>query len=197
MTSSLRLSLIEEGAVVKALEQGRQTLMVHQADLFEGERAAGPAEFLLVPFLNREQGQNLLPQAGIFVHQAQAARNAEGQVAVHAYAVTEARFRLTRPFHLPRMEGLHIFRPSYLEAMFKRGAAELLVSAIRVYLLPEGHWVGAPEPPPEYPAWHELADPIDTLGAEPALPDDRFRRQLSAMRAVLKDEIPITEGSGS
>ena len=193
----LRQSLIEEGAVVSALEEGCQTLLVHQASLFEGPQGASPVEFFLVPFLNREQGDNLVPTAGIFVHRAQSARNAQGQADVHAYAVVQARFHIPAVTALARMEGLHIWRPDYLEREFRRGPSGLLVSAVRVYVLAEHLWIDPPSEPPAYPAWHELAEPVSTQDAQPVLPDDKFGRQLSAMRAVLKHEIPIAEGGGS
>jgi len=111
---------------------------------------------------------------------------------VQGYAVVQARFRIASAPALQRMEGLHMWRPKYLEAEFRRGTPGLLVSAVRVYLLAQEVWVHPPTEPPGYPAWYELPEPLSTEGAQPVLPDDKFRRQLIAMRAVLKHELPLS-----
>lgn len=130
MTTALK----EWGAAVRALLDGRQTILLRKGGIGEKRFEVAASEFLLFPTVAHSHAQRVRPE-----HQdllaAAAGDSTDDQVTVRAAAKVVAAVAVNRPDRLPEIEDLHIWTAESVQAdrldfRPKHRLAVLVVSAM-------------------------------------------------------------------
>jgi hypothetical protein len=182
----VRMAFKEWSAVVDALEQGRQILVLRKGGLAEGRRGfeVGFDRFWLFPTWYHKQEEGLLPDGAARFRAMLPGAPAEDRVRISSFAEIVDWRRLESEADVGRLRGFHGWRDEIVADRFRWGGEQgLFALAVRVWRLP------AAELPvrPEYGgcrSWIELVEPPAESGATPALDDASFGVRLTELRGA-------------
>ncbi len=183
------IALREWAVAVKALEEGRQVIVLRNGGIAEETkefRLESP-EFYLFPSFEHQRPHLVKPEAGEMVGVTQAeAAGLSDRVRLTSYAEVVEDIEITDAETLQRIENLHIWTEDYAEERLKwKRTKPLHVLILRVYKL---------ETPMEIPmrdsyggckSWLKLED-VSPGPMKPILDDAQFERQVNAVRNQLK-----------
>ena len=180
MKSENQIAFKEWAAVVNALAEGKQILIVRKGGIREegGEFQVEHNEFFLFPTFEHQKVEDLKPEAHSYLQKAVAEKPNSNQIPVKYYAETKSIFQITDEQDIARLDRFHIWSQKAMTQRFHFGKQKgLFVLAVRVYRLPEklvpvlAEYGGCK-------SWVELQSNLGTQGAIPVLPDQNFNAQL-------------------
>ena len=177
--SSLRVALKEWASVCRALETGRQVLLLRKGGIYEsaGEFELEHRQFVLFPTYLHQNAKMLKPDA----REGLEPRDAEpSQVRLSAAGVVTDIVRLTSRAQVDALDDEHVWLPPLIDMRFNyRPDNPLYLLLVRAYRLPGPTSV---ENTPAYAgckSWVPLDQPVNVAGAQPAVADAAYghRRQ--------------------
>ncbi|PJE06325.1 MAG: hypothetical protein CK429_27725 [Mycobacterium sp.] len=184
MTGAQTTALKEWSAAVRALLDGRQTVLLRKGGIGEKRFEVAAREFLLFPTVAHSHSQRVRPEHRDLLAAA-ADDSTEGHVTVRAAAKVVAALAVNRPERLPEIEDLHIWtaesvRADRLDFRPRHQLAVLVVSA-----LPLAEPVRLPRTP-DYAgctSWVQL--PTTPRLAEPVHDDEQLAAIVTRVRAAV------------
>jgi hypothetical protein len=185
LPSSLGVGLKEWAVVCRALETGRQVLLLRKGGIYEaaGEFQLEHRQFLLFPTYLHQDVKMLKPED----RQGLERRDAEPtQVRLGAAGVVTDIVRVGSRMEIDAVDDEHVWAPPLIDMRFGyRPDNPLYVLLVRTYRLPEPVTV---ENTPAYAgckSWVPLGRSISVEGATPVLADDEYElRRGGILKAV-------------
>ena len=171
-------ALKEWATVVKALGEGKQTILIRK-----GELKSTYDEFFLYPTFTRQIKDKF---KGQFHSDFDATRTgrAKGKVMIEFYAQIKEVSRVTKSKKLLELDSYYIWTSSHVEDYFQKTKDEkLYVIILRVFKLPKPAFI---EPPgPGSIVWINLPKPISTQGLVPVLKDGEFKNTVERIKQIM------------
>ena len=175
--TSLQIALKEWASVCRALETGRQTILLRKGGIYEaaGEFELENQQFLLFPtYLH--QNLNMLKPAAHEGFEPVSAEPSELRISA-AGAVTDI-VRLASRRQMDAIDDEHVWTPPLIDMRFNyRPENPLYLPLVRTYRLPGATVL---QNTPAYAgckSWVPLDQPIDLSGSTPALDDLQYERR--------------------
>jgi hypothetical protein len=188
MLTQNTIALKEWAVVVKALGDGRQTVLLRKGGIIEdrGEFTVEHQEFFFYPTYTHQQRDGIQHDAVRDLDAVMPGRPPEGLLWMDLYAVVEFAAKVTDLGRLHKIQDLHILTPSEVESRFYYGKSRgLWVLKPRLYRLPAPHTVPTTPAYAGCRSWVPLEKALSTEGAAPIQDDAVFSEQLRAIREVL------------
>lgn len=189
MLQESRIALKEWAVVVKALQEGKQILLLRKGWIAEeeGEFRVDHPEFVFYPTYVHQQREHVRPDFHAdFAAVAPPPWTVE-RVVLDTYAVVGEVVEATDLARLQKLTEHHIWTPGYVDMRFHyRPGTPLYLLLLRVHRLPRATEVVET---PEYrgcKSWVTLETPVATGGAVPVLSDAAFAQRVAAVKAILK-----------
>ncbi len=184
-----RKALKEWAVVVKAMDLGRQIMLVRSGGIMEEEGvfALESDEFFLYPTYAHQRRDLLQPQYQSALDELLYSSPPANQVLITNYAKVEEAIEITEPGGLTGLSDEYVWTPEFLAErvnMSRDGRAHVLLLRVFRLGLPK-----AMEVRPEYGgcrSWVDLAEAIPTSGCRPVLSDMEFSRRAERIKAILK-----------
>jgi hypothetical protein len=181
------LALKEWALVVKALDLGKQIILLRKGGIHEkkGRFTTTYQQFFLFPTYIHQMAQGVIAEA---VEDGQDIKNRPLPIdllEIGNYATVEDVTWLDNPEPLFGLQRFHIWTPETISHRFFYKSHGLHLFFLRVYRLPQAY---APPMLKRYAgcrSWVELEKKIPTTGALPVLSDDAFALQIDEIREVL------------
>jgi len=183
------IGLREWAVAVKALEEGRQVIVLRKGGISEETkefRLKSPS-FYLFPSFEHQRPNLVKPEASEMVSltQAEAAEYTD-QVRLTSYAEVVEDIEVTDAETLQRLDQLHIWTEDYAEERLKwKKTKPLHVLILRVYKLEKPHLIPMIDSYGGCKSWLEL-EAISTVQMKPVLDNEEFERQANAVRNQIK-----------
>jgi hypothetical protein len=192
---SLRHALKEWAVAVRALERGETALVIRKGGIGEKAFAVKDSRFLLLPGYEHQKPELLKPEYRHLLKEIPDLTD-DGPLRFTSFVEVEGAYELSEPGSLEAIGSYHMWAPEYAESRFKwRPKKPLTVLVLRTYILPEpvelpytGAYAGCK-------SWIELAEPVSTAGAHPALDDEACGRLVSPALEALRGLEPAPVGS--
>jgi hypothetical protein len=182
----LRVALKEWAIVCRALEEGRQVLLLRKGGIYEsaGEFEVEHRRFLLFPTYLHQKREHLKPEE----HPRLEVRQAEpAQVRLGSAAEVTDIVQLRNRTQMDGIAGRHIWTPALVDMRFNyRPENPLYLLLVRVYRLAEAVSI---ENTPAYAgckSWVPLEKPVDVCSARPVLDDEAYERARKAILSGVK-----------
>jgi hypothetical protein len=182
----LRVALKEWAVLCRALEEGRQVLLLRKGGIYEssGEFEVEHRRFLLFPTYLHQKREHLKPAE----HATLEERDAEPQqVRLSAAGEVTDIIQLRARAQMEALADEHIWTPALIDMRVSyRPENPLYLLLVRIYRLPEPVTI---ENTPAYAgckSWIPLQSPIDVRGAVPALADDAYERRRQSILAQVQ-----------
>ena len=180
-------SLKEWAVTIRALDQGKQVLLVRKGGIREKEFKVEHEEFFLYPSFEHQK-PNLLKEA----YQADLTsiladwNGSTEQVPLTHFAQVTDIFEITDPADVEALSPYFIWTTDYAEQRLHwRPRKPLEILAVRVYRLPEPY-IQKVEP---YfngcKSWVDLPAPVSVTGAVAVLSDEAYQHQVAVIRETL------------
>lgn len=171
-------ALKEWATIVKALGEGKQTILIRKRDL-----KLTWNEFFLYPTFTSQTKDKFKGQFHLDFDATMTGR-AKGQVMIEFYAqITEA-CEVTKSKKLLGLDSYYIWTSSHVEDYFHKTKDEkLYVIILRVFKLPKPVFI---EPSgPGSIVWVNLPRPISTQGLVPVLKDSEFKDTVERIKQII------------
>lgn len=180
------IALREWAVAVKALESGRQVIVLRKGGIAEETkefRLESP-RFYLFPSYEHQRPELVVPEAASIVGETQAEAEAlPGSVRVTSYAEVFDDLEVTDAETLMRLEDLHIWTEDYAEERLKwKKTKPLHVLILRVYRLVEPRTMPMRDAYGGCKSWIALQDVDAEAPMKPVLGEDEFRRRAEEVR---------------
>ncbi|MBI3611314.1 MAG: DUF1802 family protein [Nitrospirae bacterium] len=188
MQDKNRFALKEWAVVLKALSEGRQTILLRKGGLIEKKVGftIEHAEFFIYPTYLHQQRMGVVPEAAADLEQLFASPPPEDRIILSHYAVVEEAVKITDMERLRTLEGYHYLNTREVEKRFFYGKAPgLHLILLRVYRLPEPFRL---RPRPHYAgcrSWVDLGEELWTAGCRPVLDDAAFDKKTVRIAEIL------------
>ena len=182
------LALKEWAVVVHALGTGKQSLLLRKGGLHErhGRFSTEHTEFFLFPTYVHQMAQGVVEAATTDLRTALESQPPEDQIVIAYYAIVEDLVWLDSRERLTALADLHYWTPETVAHRFVYGkTAGLYLFVLRVYRLPRPHVLPLLKRYAGCRSWVELAEPLSTGEAIPALSDTAFAERLNEVKARL------------
>lgn len=186
--STNRYALKEWAVVVKALSEGRQTLLFRKGGIIEeqGKFKVEHSEFFLYPTYLHEHARRIIPEALRDLEKVLAEKPSQDQVGLSVYGAVEEAIWVSELDRLMKLSAYHILSSEEIEKRFYyRNNPGLYVIIVRMHTLPRPHTRTVT---PEYAgckSWVDLSVELATAGARPVLSDAVFSRTRDQIQTVL------------
>ena len=182
---SLQTALKEWATVCRALETGRQMVLLRKGGIYEsgGEFELDHPEFLLFPTYLHQNLKMLKPEAhaGFEPHTAEPAR-----VRLSAAGVVTDIVQVTSRAQVDSIEAEHVWTAPLIDMRFNyKPQNPLYLLLVRAYRLREPVVV---ENTPAYAgckSWVPLDEPVETRDAAPVLDDEKYESRRGAILGKL------------
>ena len=186
--STCRLALKEWAVTVRALDQGRQMVLLRKGGIHEegaGFHLAG-REFLLYPTYEHQRQTLLKPAWREQLHAVSAEAPPAGQVVFSHWARVAEVMQVRSPEELEAMSEHHLWTAEYAEERLHwKPRTPLLVLAVRVYRM------GLPQTAPIEPSyggcksWVTLAADVELGDLIPVLGEQEFQAEAECIKRKL------------
>jgi hypothetical protein len=184
--TATRRALKEWAVTVKALEEGRQVLLIRKGGIHEKRFPIEHQEFLLYPTFDHQNVDLLKPEYHLDLKEVQLMRCPPGMVKVGSWASVSDVWEVTSEATLQALSPHLMWSHNYAEQRLRwRPTQPLRVVAVRAYRLGEPRILQAREEYGGCLSWLELADEVGLAGLQPALDDAAFEEKLAPVRALL------------
>jgi len=182
LPETLTTALKEWAVVQRSLLEGHQIILVRKGGLIEdtGEFDLRARQFLLYPTYahETERAGDLQPCFGQWLAEEEARKTASAQIRIEAAAAVTDVVRVDDRARLLNLAPQHIWSSQFIDGRYDwEPYKPVWVLLLRAYAL------AAPRTLPvrrEYGgcrSWIDLAEPVDTAQAVPAIADDKYARR--------------------
>ncbi len=188
MRSANDMALKEWAVVVKALQEGRQILLLRKGGIAEagGQFRIQQREFFLYPTFLHQEKQYIRPEFSPAFDEIQKGETF-GRVRIASYATVEEVIQVTDLALLHKLEPYHIWTPAYIDLRYRyKPENPLYVMLLRTYTLPQVVEFEETKAYKGCKSWVPLGFEIATAGVTPALTDHYFHEQVQAIRETLR-----------
>jgi len=184
----LSIAFKEWAVICSALASGRQSLILRKGGIAEEGGVFRPehSEFLLYPTYFHEHRAGIKPEFLPLLAEADAAKPPSGTILFTHFVRVEAVLQLTNLDTALALNPLHAWTPDVVKQRFHYRAPGLFVLGVRVFRLAQPVEV---DERPEFAGcktWVQLERPMDTTGAQPVLPDEKFAEFRSALAEITR-----------
>ena len=183
--TSLQVGLKEWAVVCRALEQGRQTVLLRKGGIYEsaGEFELENREFLLFPTYLHQNLKMLKPVE----HAGFEPRSAEPeQVCISAAGVVTDIIELKSRARMDALDAEHVWTPPLVDMRFNyRPENPLYLLLVRAYRLPNPVTLANTPAYAGCKSWVPLATPVDAGGAVAAMDDEAYEARCRRILEVL------------
>lgn len=175
----LRQACKEWAVVCKALETGKQAILIRKGGIAEatGDFRVEFDRFWLYPTFVHQQETGIAPEFAPMLAQVRANQPPQGTIALTHWAEVKAVYHAHDIVGALRLGDLHILSVETVQARFHYRDPGLFVLLLRVYRAPE---LRAIIETPAYAGcrtWVELEEALPTEGSVPILTDEAIREQ--------------------
>jgi hypothetical protein len=192
---SVRHALKEWAVAVEALERGETALVIRKGGIREKAFAVANRRFLLLPGYEHQRPELLKPEYRKLLREIPNLTD-DGPLLFTSFAEVRGAYEISEPESLETIGPHHMWAPEYAESRFKwRPKKPLTVLVLRTYVLPEPVELPYSEAYEGCKSWIELAEPVPTAGARPALDDEAFDRLVSPALEALGELEPAPVGT--
>ena len=192
---SVRHALKEWAVAVEALERGETALVIRKGGIREKAFAVANRRFLLLPGYEHQRPELLKPEYRKLLREIPNLTD-DGPLLFTSFAEVRGAYEISEPESLETIGPHHMWVPEYAESRFKwRPKKPLTVLVLRTYVLPEPVELPYSEAYEGCKSWIELAEPVPTAGARPALDDEAFDRLVSPALEALRELEPAPVGT--
>jgi hypothetical protein len=192
---SVRHALKEWAVAVEALERGETALVIRKGGIREKAFAVANRRFLLLPGYEHQRPELLKPEYRKLLREIPNLTD-DGPLLFTSFAEVRGAYEISEPESLETIGPHHMWAPEYAESRFKwRPKKPLTVLVLRTYVLPEPVELPYSEAYEGCKSWIELAEPVPTAGARPALDDEAFDRLVSPALEALRELEPAPVGT--
>ena len=185
--TSLQVALKEWASVCRALESGRQTILLRKGGIYEsaGEFEVENREFLLFPTYVHQKREMLKPAE----HESLEAIPAEEpkEITISTACVVSDIIPITDRTRMDALDDEHVWAPPLIDMRFNyKPENPLYLLIVRGYRLAQPVTVDNTPAYAGCKSWVPLQEAIDTAGAAPALTDDQFAQRRSRIKQQLR-----------
>ncbi len=187
--SKVRLALKEWAIITKALDRGRQILLIRKGGIREQQKrfVIEGDQFLLYPSYEHQKPDLVKPEFHGELGSLLASHTDDGTLTIANLARVEDALELTEPEAVDALSPFYICTNDYAQYRLRwRPKQPLSVLLLRVYRLPEPRTLPVLERYGGCTSWVELEQAIDTTGAAPVLTDDQFNDSVEAIRQSIE-----------
>ena len=193
LSNELTTALKEWAVVQRSLLEGHQILLLRKGGLIEesGDFDLRAAQFLLYPTYahETERAGDLQPCFGQWLGEEEARRIRPTEIRIEAAAEVSDVVRVDDRARLLNLAPQHIWSPQFIHGRYDwEPYKPVFVLLLRAYRL------AAPVVRPvltQYGgcrSWVEMAEPVSTVGAVPAVSDERYERRRALTLRLLQGD---------
>jgi hypothetical protein len=185
------IALKEWAVAVKALRDGRQTLLVRKGGIREETRQfrVQADEFLFFPTFEHQNVEQLQPAFLPDLEEVLAARGDPDTVTIDTFARLTDVFEVTEPWQVEALAPHYCWTVRYAEERLRwRPRQPLLVMAVRAYRLANPIVLDLLPEHGGCKSWLSLSDDVSLADMTPSLCAADYTARLTAIRAVLSRE---------
>jgi len=193
LSNELTVALKEWAVVQRSLLEGHQILLLRKGGLIEesGDFDLRAAQFLLYPTYahETERAGDLQPCFGQWLGEEEARRIGPTEIRIEAAAEVSDVVRVDDRARLLNLAPQHIWSPQFIHGRYDwEPYKPVFVLLLRAYRL------AAPVVRPvltQYGgcrSWVEMAEPVSTVGAVPAVSDERYERRRALTLRLLEGD---------
>jgi hypothetical protein len=192
---TLRHALKEWAVTARALERGATAIVVRKGGIGEKAFAVPKTRFLLLPGYEHQRPGLIKPEFRGIMDDIPDLTD-DGPLRFSSFAEVEGAYEISEAEDLEKLNEHHMWTHEYAESRFKwRPKKPLTVLVLRTYVLPEPVELPYSEAYEGCKSWIELAEPVPTAGARPALDDEAFDRLVSPALEALRELEPAPVGT--
>lgn len=182
LTETLTLALKEWAVVQRSLLEGHQIILLRKGGLIEetGDFDLRARQFLLYPTYEHEteRAGDLQPCFGQWLQEEVARKTAPSEIRIEAAAEVTDVIRVEDREKLLNLAPQHIWSPQFIHGRYDwEPYKPVFVLLLRAYSLPASVVLPVERSYGGCRSWIELAEPISTLGAVPAVSDEFYARR--------------------
>ena len=193
LSNELTVALKEWAVVQRSLLEGHQILLLRKGGLIEesGDFDLRAAQFLLYPTYahETERAGDLQPCFGQWLGEEEARKTLPTEIRIEAAAEVSDVVRVDDRARLLNLAPQHIWSPQFIHGRYDwEPYKPVFVLLLRAYRL------AAPVVRPvltQYGgcrSWVEMAEPVSTVGAVPAVSDERYERRRALTLRLLEGD---------
>ena len=186
---NVRLALKEWAIITRALDRGRQILLIRKGGIREQQKrfVVEGDQFLLYPSYEHQKPDLVKPEFHGELGSLLASHTDDGTLTIANLARVEDALELIEPEAVDALSPFYICTNDYAQYRLRwRPKQPLSVLLLRVYRLPEPRTLPVLERYGGCTSWVELEQAIDTDDAAPVLTDDEFNDRVDAIRQTLE-----------
>jgi len=180
-------ALKEWAVICRALETGRQTLLLRKGGIAEGPGGFYPQHgfFWLYPTQFHQGAEQLVPSFAPLLNELEEMRLANGQIAIRTFAVVEQIEYLTSIEQALALNGLHGWSEEVVRQRFAYKRPGLFLFVVRVFRAAESAAVTETGEMAGCKSWVELPAPIEFSDLPPVLTDAEHEQVVAEIRRRL------------
>ncbi|MFQ5997782.1 MAG: DUF1802 family protein [Candidatus Bathyarchaeia archaeon] len=179
MSLSEYRALKEWASVVRALDEGKQALLLRKGGIAEKEQEfrLKHLRFLLFPTYEHQDETSFQPEYRRYIRESESLKLDEDVIQLTNFATVEEVFELSALDRARALSKYHIWSDQFVKMKFNyRQEKPLNVMTLRVYRLPQSTPVKVTSKYRGCLSWINLDTPIPTNGSRPVLDDAQFSR---------------------
>ncbi|MBX3451599.1 MAG: DUF1802 family protein [Planctomycetaceae bacterium] len=171
--------------IVKALEEGRQSLILRKGGIHEGREGfrVSHSRFWLFPTEFHQQLEQLSQGGQDWTRQLAEPNSTELQL--RSYAEVSAVVPISDEVVLERLEPLHFWSTETIHARFHYRQPGLYLLAVRIFRLPTAHVLSPDSQFGGCRSWVELPTALSTNGGQAVLDDRQFHHEMDRLQTAL------------
>jgi len=178
----------EWATIVHALASGKQILILRKGGIREetGQFQMEQDEFFLFPTYEHQNKEDLKPEIHGDLESVIQSKPAGNTLPIQYYAQVIETIQIADEGELDRIRPYHVWSDQAVRKRFHYGQKKGLYAIIvRVFHLPSAHTIGVTSEYAGCKSWVELKETLSTTGAQPALSNSAFQKQLEAINTSL------------
>ncbi|BDI34475.1 hypothetical protein CCAX7_65260 [Capsulimonas corticalis] len=192
LPETLTTALKEWAVVQRSLLEGHQLMLLRKGGIIEetGDFDLKANHFLIYPNYAHETERlgDLQPCFGEWLREEEERRPSTGFVRIEAAAEVTDVIRVDDREKMIKLAPQHIWSRQFIDGRYDwEPYKPIFLLLLRAYALPKAHVLPIL---PDYGgcrSWIEIVEPISTVGAAPAVSDERFERRRTLTRKLLED----------
>ena len=189
--NTLTVALKEWAVVQRSLREGHQIILLRKGGLIEesGDFDLRAEWFLLYPTFEHETERlgDIQPCFGQWLAEEEARKPAPGELRLETAAQVTDVVRVDDRERLLSLAPQHLWSPQFIHGRYDwEPYKPVSVLLLRAYRLAETQLIPVRREYGGCRSWVELAEPITTAGAVPALSDDNYARRRVLTRQLLE-----------
>ncbi len=190
LQDTLTTALKEWAVVQRSLLEGHQIVLLRKGGLIEdtGDFDLKARQFLIYPTYEHEteRAEDLQPCFGQWLREEEARKLPPGEIRIEAAAEVSDVVRVGDRAKLLNLAPQHIWSRQFIDGRYDwEPYKPVFVLLLRAYRLPSPIVLPVTRAYGGCRSWIELAEPVSTAGAVPAVSDERYARRRELTLALL------------